>query len=198
MLGLKKGQLPILITNVALLIFFSFLALKKQNYEFVIYILVIVGFLGLIIFTNKKSSLPNWLLWGLTLWALLHMMGGLVYLNGTRLYEIILINLVNRGELQIFRYDQFVHIVGFGVATLVGYTLLEKYLNEKTNWKVVSVLVVLIGMGIGAFNEIVEFLTVVIVPATGVGGYENTMMDIISNTIGAIIAVIIMTIKRNS
>jgi hypothetical protein len=50
-------------------------------------------------------------------------------------------------------------------------------------------------MGLGAVNEIVEFIMVLALPQTGVGGYENTMWDIVFNTIGAIIAVSYLNLK---
>ncbi len=37
-------------------------------------------------------------------------------------------------------------------------------------------------------NEIIEFITTVIVPESGVGGYENTSLDLVSNLLGAIVA----------
>ena len=45
------------------------------------------------------------------------------------------------------------------------------------------------GSGVGAINELVEFLAVLTVPETGVGGYENTALDLCSNLIGGFAAV---------
>ena len=41
----------------------------------------------------------------------------------------------------------------------------------------------------GPDNEIIEFIAVLTVPETGVGGYENTMLDLVFNLIGGILAV---------
>jgi hypothetical protein len=46
----------------------------------------------------------------------------------------------------------------------------------------------MVGLGVGAFNEIVEALVSAIVPSSGVGGYVNTALDLISDLIGAILA----------
>ena len=54
------------------------------------------------------------------------------------------------------------------------------------------------GLGVGAFNEIIEFFATVIIPETGVGGYENTSLDLISNLIGAIIAMSYIKIKEKN
>ena len=73
---LKKGQLPILIVNILLILIFLPLSFKQENYEFVIYIGVIILFFVLILATNKRHTLSNFVLWGLTGWATLHMLGG--------------------------------------------------------------------------------------------------------------------------
>ncbi|MCF7910351.1 DUF2238 domain-containing protein [Candidatus Pacearchaeota archaeon] len=193
---LKKGQLIILITLIASLLIFSIIALNSKNYEFVLYIGVILFFFFLILLTNHKHNVSNGVLWGLVLWAILHMSGGLLYIGGEKIYAKVLINLFTVGGEAIFRYDQLVHVIGFGIATLVVYDLTKNYFNKKTNWKVLSVILVLAGMGIGVVNEILEFIAVLILPETGVGGYYNTLLDLISNTIGAIIAVSWLNWKR--
>lgn len=194
---IKKGQLPILISIVLLMIIFSYLSLERKNYEFLMYIGIIIIIAGIFIITNKKSKISNGVLWGMVLWAFMHMSGGLLYFKDQKLYTIVLIDLFKIGNETVFRYDQLVHIVGFGIATYLVYELIRDYLNEKTNWKVLSMVLIFAGMGIGALNEILEFIAVVILPETGVGGYENTLLDLISNTIGAIIVVIFINIKNN-
>ena len=192
---LKKGQLPILIVNAIALCAFTILFLSRESYEFILYIAVIVFFLALILATNRKVDYPNSVLWGLTAWALLHMSGGGLYIGGVKLYEIILIPLSD--EYQIFRYDQFVHIVGFGVATLVMYFLIKPLLRpDLDRFVALSIVVVMAGLGVGALNEIVEFAATVIVPETGVGGYTNTSLDLVSDLVGAILALVIIRVRK--
>ena len=195
MIVIKKGQLPILLVNVIALICFSILFVRRQNYEFLLYIGVIIFFLVLILLTNRKVNLPNNVLWGLTAWSLLHMAGGGLYIGGKKIYELILIPLVG-DPYYIFRYDQFVHIVGFGTATLVMYALLKPLLRENLNrWVSVGIVVVMAGLGVGALNEIVEFLATVIVPETGVGGYINTSLDLVADLVGAVAAMVFIRLK---
>ncbi|MFH1500533.1 MAG: DUF2238 domain-containing protein [archaeon] len=193
---LKKSQIPILIVNILILLAFAILSVQRKSYEFMIYFAVVVFFFVLILATMKRTNFSNGILWGLTLWAAMHMIGGLVEYRGGVIYGLVLVKLIENADLIVLRYDQLVHAIGFGVSTLVAFHLIKPYLNNKVNWTVLSVLVVLIGMGIGALNEIIEFITVVLLPQTGVGGYANTMLDICFNTIGAIIAVIYINIKR--
>jgi len=191
---LKPGQLPILIVNTISLLIFSIIFLSRKNYEFMMYIGVIVFFLLLILYTNNRVNYPNPVLWGLTLWSIMHMSGGGIYIGGQKIYEIILIPLVGE-PYNIFKYDQLVHIVGFGVATLLMYYLLKPVLKPKHKWTALLIVVAMAGLGIGALNEIVEFFATVIIPDTGVGGYENTSLDLVADLIGAVIA--LFWIRRN-
>jgi putative membrane protein len=191
---IKPSQWPIFIVNAVGLAAFTLLFISRQNYEFLLYIGVIIIFLAVIVGTNKKVSYPDSLLWGLTAWAYLHMAGGGVYIGGEKLYALILIPI--SGEYGIFRYDQFVHIVGFGVSTLLMYYLLTLVLPERPKqWTAVSIIVVMAGLGVGALNEIVEFAATVIVPETGVGGYVNTSLDLVADLIGALLALVYIRLR---
>jgi hypothetical protein len=191
----RKGQLPILIFNLCLLVFFSIYFLTRANYEFVLYVGVITFFLVIFIVANNKVFFPNFVLWGLSLWALLHMLGGSVRINGAVLYNVMIIRLSD--NYPIFRYDQFVHTVGFGVATLTMFYILKPLLKTETRrWWSLSIVVVSAGLGIGAFNEIVEFAATVLVPETNVGGYANTALDLVFNLVGAVIAMFIVRMRE--
>ena len=190
MFYLKKEQYPLLVINALGVIIFTLIFMSRRNYEFLLYIGVIIFFFVVILATNRKVDYPLALLWGLTLWAFMHMVGGGVYVNGHKVYELMIVNIVGE-PYDIFRYDQLVHIIGFGVATLLMFHLLKPLL--KPGFKrgaALGIVVVMAGLGVGALNEIVEFTATVIVPETGVGGYTNTALDLVSDLIGAVIALI--------
>lgn len=191
---LKPRQLPILIFTAIYLIGFTFFYIGAENYEFLLYIAVVVLAFIVILSTNNKFNYSNTTLWGLSIWGLLHMAGGGVDINGDVLYRLILIPISETYE--IFKFDQFVHMFGFGVATLLMYEVLSPSLT-KSSLKKKSVLFVSImaGVGLGAVNEIVEFLAVVLMEETGVGGYTNTALDLVSNLIGAVLASFIIAFK---
>jgi putative membrane protein len=192
---IRKGQLSILAVNLVALSVFAVLFFVRSNYEFVIYIGVIVFFLILIATTNYRVYYPNALLWALTAWAIMHMAGGAVYINKVRLYEIILIPLSQ--DIPVFRYDQLVHIVGFGTATVTMFYVLKPLLRaDLERFAALSIIVVAAGLGIGALNEIVEFITGLIVPESGVGGYLNTSLDLAADLIGAVLAMGIIRISE--
>ncbi|MFA5239715.1 MAG: DUF2238 domain-containing protein [Phycisphaerae bacterium] len=190
----RKDQLPILAVNLCAILSFGIYFIRNFNFEFIIYVGVITFFLAVIVFTNDKVNYPNYILWLLTLWSLMHMAGGSVRVKGILLYELILVPLSE--TIPIFRYDQLVHIIGFGTTTLVIYYLLRPLLKpDIAGWWSLSIIIVSAGLGVGAFNEIVEFIVTIFVRETKVGGYTNTSLDLVSNFIGAIAALLFIRLK---
>jgi putative membrane protein len=189
---IKKGQSPILITIIVMLLAFSIYYFAIRNYEFIMYIFVILFFFVLILYTNNKVNYSNTSLWGLTIWGTLHMAGGGIPVKGDVLYKLILIPVTE----SIFRYDQFVHIIGFGVATLIMFEILKPKLKQVEQWTAISIVVVMAGLGVGAVNEIVEYIATLLVPETGVGGYDNTLLDLISDLIGALFALLVIRYRE--
>jgi hypothetical protein len=186
---LSRRELPVLAANAAYLLLFGGVAAAGRNLEFVFYSLVIflVGFW--IVWKQPSVQFGLGLLWCLTLWGFLHMSGGLIRVGEGVLYGLQLIPV-------LLRYDQLVHAFGFGVATLICHHLLRFYLRpDLARWKGLAILVVLMGGGVGCVNEIVEFIAVKTIPETGVGGYDNTLCDLIFNMIGATVAVLLMRVK---
>lgn len=184
----KTQKWALIIFNLVYVLGFGLKYLLARNYEFVWYVAVLVFFFILILATWSRAKFDAIILWGLSIWGLLHMAGGGVKVGDGVLYSLRLIPIVGSGDAYILKFDQVVHMFGFAVATLVVYHLLKPYLNNQTNWRVVYPLIVAAGMGLGVLNEIVEFMAVVIFPNTGVGGYYNTAIDLIFNTFGAIAA----------
>jgi len=186
---LTKKHIPLLAIIGIALIYFTYIFATARNVEFLGYIAVILLLGALIIWSNRTYRYSMTLLWGLTIWGLLHMAGGGIMIGGDILYKLILIPI--SPEYQILKYDQFVHIFGFAAATLLAFELLRPMLNrDRLSWGAFGLVLVMAGLGFGALNEIIEFLMVVILPETGVGGYVNTSLDLVSNLIGAVIAVL--------
>jgi len=195
---LKRGHIILGVLNAIYIIAFAWYYIGIKNYEFLWYVAVLVFFFLLIFLTLHRSKFDYTILIGLSIWGFLHMAGGGIIVNGNVLYAYHIIDIFERGDIYILKFDQFVHAFGFFVATLVGYSLLKPYLNKDTNYKVVYFLLICVGMGLGALNEIVEFIAVVVFPSTGVGGYYNTGLDLVANMLGSIIAVIFIHFKRRT
>ena len=187
---ISKSHRWVLLFNLLYIGAFAFHYVRTHNYEFLLYVSVLVFFLGVIFLTLPKSKFDSTILWGLSIWGFLHMAGGGIHVGEGVLYDVILIPLVSRGELIILRFDQAVHCFGFGVTTLVGFHLLKPYLTDHPHWKVVYFILLGFGMGMGALNEMVEFIATLTVPNTGVGGYVNTALDLVFNFLGSSLAIL--------
>jgi putative membrane protein len=166
------------------------MAVTRSNYEFVLYGAVVLGAVVAVLAAQSRVRFESGVLWGLSLWGLLHMAGGNVRVGEGILYEVQLVPVV-------LRYDQLVHFIGFGVATLVCHHLLRVYLRDgvRMPW-MLAVLVVMMGTGVGALNEIVEFVAVLTIPETGVGGYGNTLWDLVFNLFGATTAAVYLSVRE--
>jgi putative membrane protein len=184
---MKKEHLVLGAINGVYLAGFAWKFLAQRNSEFVIYVGVVLAALIWIGLTLRRVDYSLSTLIGLTVWGIMHMAGGGVPVGAGRLYDVILIPL--SASLPILRYDQVVHLWGFGVCTLLCYDLLRPQLGSPGNLPFsLGLVLVMAGLGFGAFNEILEFLVMCVVPQAGVGGYENTALDLCANMMGAIFA----------
>jgi len=187
---LTRREIPVLIVNLLYVPVFALIALRNLNFEFVLYVGVILIVAAWVVWKQRSVRFDLPILWGLTIWGLLHMAGGNIRVGDDILYGLQLIPVV-------LRYDQLVHAFGFGTATLVCHHLLKPYLRDGIDrWRTLSILIVLMGSGLGAINEIIEFIAVQTLPETHVGGYDNTLWDLIFNLIGGLLAVGWLTLRR--
>jgi len=181
--------------NAILLLGFSILFIFRKNYEFLFYTGTLFIFSYFLFFLDKRYNFSKLSLSLFSFWLFLHFCGGSIYLNGVRLYDTILIPIFG-DPLFILKYDQLVHLFCYFVITLFIYQTLKNYFNKKSKF-VFGVFVFLGGIAIGSINEIIEFLTVLFFNATGVGNYYNNSLDLIFNSIGAILAVLFSFNKIN-
>jgi hypothetical protein len=191
------GTWPVLLFTSGYLLAASFVALRRGNHEFLIYIASIVATLALLAAVHAKVRLTRGALWGLSGWGFLHMCGGLVRVphgwpvhgDSPVLYSLWLIP-------ERLKYDHLVHAFGFGLTTWVCWQGLRAALGgraEPTPGKLL--LVWAAAQGFGALNEVIEFVAVVAVPETNVGGYTNTALDLVANLVGSTIAVVLIRLR---
>ena len=187
-MALTKDQKIILYIFLAAVVAFTVTFIWQQNFEFIGYVVVVAILMFVLLSSAKHVNYPNFVLWGLLAWGVLHLLGGVVMGNGQVVYTLVLYPLIGE-PYNVLKYDQVIHAFGFFVATLVMYFVLQKNLLQPFGWKSVGIVVAMAGLGLGALNEIVEFTMTVTLPNTNVGGYENTAIDLIANFMGAIAAV---------
>ncbi|MCK5180788.1 MAG: hypothetical protein KAR32_14750 [Candidatus Omnitrophica bacterium] len=189
--------LHVILFNLAYLLPAIFSSVLRANYEFILYIGVVIIAVLLVMRFFVHYGLSIALLWFLSIWGFLHMAGGLVSVplswptgGETKvLYNLWIIE-------KMFKFDQFVHAFGFGTTTWLVWQILQRTLSRKFDRALTDIcptggllfLCVIGSMGLGAVNEIVEFLAMVFVPETNVGGYVNTALDLVANLTGSLIA----------
>lgn len=121
---------------------------------------------------------------GLSLWAAGHMAGGTIDIGAGRTFY--------NGVIAGIHVDNIVHFIGFGTGALAwseaSAVLREPPWHGRLRPGPVALAVWLVGMGIGALNEVVEFGLTLVLDETNVGGYANTGRDLVANLLGAAVA----------
>ena len=166
---------------------FTIYAAMLGNSEFLFYAGTMVIMAGVVVVIDRAFRFSGLVIAGLLVWAILHLAGGNVPAGDTG----VLYNF--RPAPWLPKYDQAVHAFGFAVATLLSWECLRHGIAKRTNGNPrptfgLVAACVLMGMGLGAINEVVEFIAVLTIPDTNVGGYVNTGWDLVSNLSGAVIA----------
>lgn len=186
-----KFEWFLIVFNLLYIIPFTVYYASIKNYEFLGYIAVLVViFLGIAI-TLRKTKLDNVILSGLSIWGLLHMAGGGVLVNGAVLYRYIIYEFVRTPDYVILRFDQFVHFYLYVIVAMAAFQILNREVKGKSSAFLIGFFAALTAMGIGGLNEVVEFMMVLFLDQTGVGGYYNTAWDIVANSLGGIVGAII-------
>lgn len=161
--------------------FFSIFAILRGNYEFIFYTVIMSVLIFIIIRIYKKLHLTSYILGGLALLGILHVLGGNVHIFDTRLYEFWLID-------GVLKYDNMVHAFGIYVITFICYSLVYPHLDKKAkhNYVLLSVVLITSAIGFGALNEVIELMAVLFLGAAKqVGDYFNNAFDLLFNFIGA-------------
>lgn len=192
---------PVLWFSAAYVLVATIVALASGNSEFIFYIVVMLCLAAAVVAVHRRVGLSQGLLWCLALWGMLHMMGGLLPVPETSLiggpvrvlYSLWLVP----GYL---KYDQLVHAYGFGVTTWLFWQALTVVFLEITGEAPrpspgLLTLCAAAGMGLGAFNEVVEFVATLTMEQTNVGGYANTGWDLVFNLFGCVAAALIIRLK---
>ena len=176
-------------------------ALSLKNSEFGFYLVVMGILIAVVISVHLKVGLHLGALWGLSIWGLAHMAGGLMPIpeawpkhgDSFVLYNLWLIP-------EMLKYDQLVHAFGFGLITWICWqgvcrAFAMHDVDVKPSFGLMT-LCVAGGMGFGAANEVVEFIATITMPSTNVGGYVNTGWDLVANLIGCVISALLIVVAQ--
>ncbi|MBA2608443.1 MAG: DUF2238 domain-containing protein [Actinobacteria bacterium] len=186
------GRHPVLaaVLGTALVGFGAF-GLATGSELTVSYLLIVgVGAIGVGV-ADARVSFTTLALCGLASWGVGHLAGGIIKLDGDR----ILYNALLPGRIH---FDNVVHFVGFGSAGLAAWEALRRHVTDTLSPRGIWFTVWLFAMGVGAFNEVIEFAITHIVEETQIGGFENTGRDLVANMLGGAAAGVIAARRRVS
>ena len=166
-----------------------------QNYEFLIYAITVMVLVVILYRTDKHFGFSRLGLWLFNVWLVLHTLGGLASLDGVRFYDLMLLELVGE-PYHVLKYDQFVHFYCYVVIAMLMWSAVQKIARPDANGLTIGVINVLAASSVGALNEVIEFLAVILLGSEGVGGYTNTAIDLVANLLGAIVGTLYMARQR--
>lgn len=171
------------------------LGLSSGNSEFLFYIVVMVVLILFVLLVNVHINMSLGMLWALSIWGFLHMVGGLLHApqgfphagETSVLYNLWIIP-------EHLKYDNILHAYGFGLVTAICWRGLRVATRRPDLFPSTGILLICVaaGMGFGALNEVVEFAATLALPTTNVGGYINTGWDLVSNLVGCFVAAIVI------
>lgn len=173
----------------------------SNNDEFVFYFIVMCVLILAVGAVHLHVRLHIGALWGLSLWGLAHMAGGLMPVPASWPIKGDTHVLYNWWIVPgMLKYDQLVHAFGFGLVTWICWQSLRGALARrgvivKPTFGLLT-LCVAAGMGFGAANEVVEFAATLMLPGTNVGGYENTGWDLVANLVGCLAAATVISVRQ--
>lgn len=165
--------------SLGYLVAFTVFGMGSDRGQTATYLLQLAVTFAFVAAVHQRVGFSGPVLWALAVWGLLHAAGGILFVGASVLYRFEPVPLLPR-------YDQVIHALGFGAVTVAVWQGLRAGLPRATRPGVgVGFVVALAGMGVGALNEVLEFLSTRVLPQTNVGGYENTGWDLVYNAIGA-------------
>jgi len=197
--SLSRSEWAVLAFTLVYILIAMAASVRKNNTEFMLYIGVMFVLLAAVGAVHWRIRLHLAALWGLSIWGLAHMAGGLMPIpeSWPRLGETnVLYNLwILPGWL---KFDQLVHAYGFGLVTWICWQGLQRAfeVNDVKAAPTLGLMTLCVagGMGFGAMNEVVEFIASLTLPETNVGGYENTGWDLVFNFVGSVIAAVVIAV----
>ena len=174
----------IYLSFVVLIAFMIYAAIIK-NVEFFYYGLIIIPSLFFVFSIRKKIKLKSKYVTYLSLAAILNFIGGLVRINGVRLYDI---------SIFFLGYDYIVHFLFSFIMVFIIYGLFGHYFKFPKKFQKIYMFIILTFLvaGMSTIVEMLELIGVIYLNSPGVGGYVNNSLDLIFNLLGAIVASLVI------
>jgi len=149
--------------------------------------------IGAAIVWLRRGALPDLLAIALAIAAILHLAGGLINVGQGVLYNASIGPYVKAPGTHLLQYDHVAHASVSFVTAFACWVVLAAPHAATYHRRELVILAVGAALGLGALNEVVEFLATLAHHGAHVGGYRNTGRDLVCNVIGAGAAGLVIT-----
>lgn len=147
----------------------------------------VVAALGAGVVALRRQVLPNWLVVGLSMLAVGHLCGGLIRIGDEVLYN-------TDPGWELLQYDHVFH----ASASALGVAVLWTLASSKIDGRHLGLMLCALGaLGLGALNELVEYLATLAHRGSHVGGYTNTGWDFVANTFGVVVGAAVLATRSS-
>ena len=143
------------------------------------YLMWVLFAAGLVLAFDGRVRFSSEVLILLSISGFAHMAGGNVFINDVLLYEFTWFGFLG--------YDHLLHVVGLGTGGLAVWEATARMFRAFGGWPA-AILTFLGAHAIGTVIEIGEYLSYLFIDGVKVGGYANSMQDLIANMVGALLA----------
>jgi putative membrane protein len=144
------------------------------------YFIQMLALIWLVVRLDRRRPFTTTVLAGLSLWGFLHMIGGMLVVGDTNLYETWL--------LPVLRWDHVVHAVGFGFGGIAAFEAFTPWMSHPVPARAGAWMAFMGAAAIGAINETVEFLASRVLEFANIGDEVNTGLDLVANAVGGLAA----------
>jgi uncharacterized membrane protein YjdF len=161
---------------------FTAFSAGRGDRRVVAYLVVLGGLAAVFRRLHRRFQFPTGIVWALSLCGLLHLWGGLIPAsNGDApiFYETWIIE-------PLVKYDQLTHFTATAVLTAAAWHVLGRLVDpRRCSPATRAVLATTMAVGLGAVNEVFEFLAALRLADVFVGGLTNVGWDLVFNLFGA-------------
>jgi hypothetical protein len=178
--AVREQRAPVAVLVVGTVVLLT-LGIATGQDNWAVYAVVVLGGAAVVTRLHVRVGLSTPTIWGLVVFALGHLAGGMVPVGDGVLYQLWLVE-------GVLRYDNLQHAVGFGfVGRAIWETLQHRLAPAERDRPGIALWIVVLGAAAaGAVNEIAEYLLTLVLPEHQVGGYDNTARDLIANLVGGL------------
>ena len=177
----ERGAIQVVVAALAGFCIYGVATGSPSTAGYVFSVLVI----GAAIAWLRRAALPDLLAIALAIAAILHLAGGLINVGQDVLYNASIGPYVTALGTHLLQYDHVAHAYVSFVTAFACWVMLAAPHAAANHRRELVILAVGAALGLGALNEVVEFLTTLAHHAAHVGGYWNTGWDLACNVIGA-------------